>query len=104
MEPTRSSSPWIWALTAFGPSSRMILLTFLAFSWEMPSSIDATSWYSLPDSVGLAGVQRLQRDPALDQLGLEDVEDGLDPVLGVRLHQDLLAADQEIEAPTPLKS
>ena len=83
---TRSSSPWIWALTPFGPSSRMILATFLAFSWEMPCLIVASILYSLPDSCGLAGLQRLQRDAALDQLVLEHVEDRLDPLLGVRLH------------------
>ncbi|CAM5726916.1 hypothetical protein SGLAM104S_05832 [Streptomyces glaucescens] len=41
LELTRSSSPWTWAFTPLGPSSRMIFATFLAFSWEMPSSIDA---------------------------------------------------------------
>ena len=34
---TRSSSPWICDLTDFGPSSRMILPIFFAFSCEMPS-------------------------------------------------------------------
>ena len=38
---TRSSSPWICALTDLGPSSRMILEIFLAFSLEMPCSIVA---------------------------------------------------------------
>ena len=36
-----------------------------------------------------------QRDAALDELLLEDVEHGLDALLGVRLHQDLLAAELE---------
>ena len=34
---TRSSSPWICALTPLGPSSRISLLIFLAFSELMPS-------------------------------------------------------------------
>ena len=33
---TRISSPWIWALTPLGPSSRMSLVIFLAFSLAMP--------------------------------------------------------------------
>ena len=78
-ELTRSSSPWIWALTPLGPSSRMILAIFLAFSWVMPSFSVTQSLYSLPDSWRLGRVQDLQRDTALDQLALEDVEDRLRP-------------------------
>ena len=36
LELTRISSPWICALTPLGPSSRMILVIFLAFSLSMP--------------------------------------------------------------------
>ena len=32
---------WIWALTFFGPSSRISLETFFAFSWLMPSFVVA---------------------------------------------------------------
>src|SRR5215212_4238800 len=39
----------------------------------------------------LAGVERLQADPTLDQLGLEDVEHRFHSFLGVGLHIDLLA-------------
>src|SRR5699024_4108136 len=41
---------------------------------------------------GLAVLERLQRDSALDQLRLEHVEDGLDPVFAVGLHLNRLAA------------
>ena len=41
LEDTRSSSPWIWALTDLGPSSRISLATFLAFSVVMPSVVVA---------------------------------------------------------------
>ena len=34
---TRSSSPWICALTPFGPSSRISLDSFFAFSWVIPA-------------------------------------------------------------------
>ena len=33
---TRISSPWIWVLTVLGPSSRISLVIFLAFSLLMP--------------------------------------------------------------------
>ena len=39
---TRSSSPWIWVLTPFGPRSRISLVTFLAFSALMPCFVVAT--------------------------------------------------------------
>src|SRR5664279_1588027 len=42
-----------------------------------------------------AGIQRPQRDAPLDQLLLEDLEHRLHPLLGARLHQDLLAAELE---------
>src|SRR3954470_18984884 len=50
----------------------------------------------------VAGVQRLERDPALDQLLLEDLERGLHPLLAVGLEADgLLAgpADRRVGAP-----
>jgi hypothetical protein len=37
----------------------------------------------------------LEGDPALDELRLEDVEDGEDALLGVRDHDDLLAAPRD---------
>jgi len=36
LEETRISSPWICALTPLGPSSRISLVIFLAFSLLMP--------------------------------------------------------------------
>ena len=96
---TRSSSPWIWDLTVFGPSSRMILAIFLAFSWSMPSLRAISRRYSLPESRGVAFsslpvVEVLQRDLPLDQPGLEDVEDGLGALLGVGLDEDRVLAGE----------
>src|SRR5690606_40008064 len=44
---------------------------------------------SLADALPIYG------DAALDQLGLEDIEDSLHPVLGVRLHEDLLPGPRD---------
>ena len=49
---TRSSSPSICALTAFGPCSRMIFEIFFAFSWSRPSVREASIRYSLPRASG----------------------------------------------------
>ncbi|CPU64588.1 Uncharacterised protein [Mycobacteroides abscessus] len=49
---TRTSSPVIWVFTALGPSSRMILVIFFAFSLDRPSLRVATRRYSLPDALG----------------------------------------------------
>ena len=70
------------------------MLIFLAFSWVMPSLRATSRRYSLPGRLAgrLAEVEGLERDLALDQLGLEDVEDGADPLLGVGLHEDVVAA------------
>ena len=89
---TRSSSPWICDLTVLGPSSRMILPIFLAFSWEMPSLSVEVMRYSLLPANGLARLEALERDAALDELRLEHVEHGLGALLGVRLDEDRLAA------------
>jgi len=70
------SVAWICALTLFGPSSRISLATFLAFSVEMPS-LRATA--ILKTSAGLtqfAGVEDLQRQLPLDQPVLEHAEHG----------------------------
>ena len=85
---TRSWSPWICACTPLGPSSRMIFEIFLASSWAMPSLIVAGEPELLARRLGLAGVERLQRDAALDQLLLEDVEHRLRALLAVRLDLD----------------
>src|SRR6201995_5612583 len=66
LDETRSSSPCTWAFTPLGPSSRMILPSFLASSWLMPSLRLIASRYSLPD-----------------QLVLEHVEDGVGPLFAV---------------------
>src|SRR5690606_8239459 len=49
---TRTSSPWIWVFTPFGPSSRIILVIFFATSEDRPSLIVPASWYSLPEGCG----------------------------------------------------
>ena len=49
MDETRSSSPWIWAFTPLGPSSRISLLIFLASSEEMPSLRVIPILLSVPD-------------------------------------------------------
>src|ERR1700761_293478 len=56
---TRSSSPWTCARTPLGPSSLMILETFFAFSWVMPSLRAIEMRYSLPDAFGSAGGRRV---------------------------------------------
>ena len=43
LEDTRTSSPWIRALTPLGKDSRMALVIFLAFSWLRPSRSGQTS-------------------------------------------------------------
>ena len=104
MDETRSSSPWTWARTPFGPSSRMIFEIFLRVVLRDALLEAAASRYSLPDGFGLAGVEHLERDAAPDQLVLEHVEDGLGPLLAVGLDLDALSPDQAMEAPTPRKS
>src|SRR4051794_18587123 len=49
---TRSWSPWIWAWTPFGPSSRIFLLIALAFSDSIPWMILQSIRYVLPDCLG----------------------------------------------------
>ena len=72
---TRSSSPWICALTPLGPSSRISLAIFLASSDAMPS-LRVIDLGLLAGLARLGGVEDLQALAALDQLLLEDVEDG----------------------------
>ncbi|QCU77413.1 hypothetical protein E7744_03660 [Citricoccus sp. SGAir0253] len=52
----------------------------------------------LARGVRLAGVQGLQRDVALDELGLEHVQHRLHALLGGGLHQDPLAAEVDLGA------
>ncbi len=49
---TRSWSPWIWAWTPRGPSSRIFLAIFLASSWPMPCLSVLAMTYCLPDWLG----------------------------------------------------
>ena len=50
LDETRSSSPWMVAFTPLGPSSRMSLVIFLAWSWAMPSLTVDSMRYSLPEA------------------------------------------------------
>src|SRR5215510_5579723 len=55
--------------------------------------LDAGGDLDLPAGrTGVAGVEGLERDAALDQLALEHVEDRERPVLGVRAHLDAVLA------------
>ncbi|MPM91673.1 hypothetical protein SDC9_138805 [bioreactor metagenome] len=45
----------------------------------------------LARQLGLAGLHRLQVDPTAHQLRLEDIPDGLHPLLAAGLHRDLVA-------------
>ena len=79
---TRSSSPCICTLTPLGPSSRISLPTFLASSVVMPSLRAMLIFDSRPDCRG-SPASRIFSELAFDQLLLEDVEDGVGPVVGV---------------------
>ena len=61
----------------------MSLATFFACSWVMPCLSATRDLALLAGLPRLAGVERLERHAALDQLVLEHVEHGLHPVLGV---------------------
>ena len=82
LEETRSSSPWICALTPLGPSSRISLEIFLASSELMPSLRAIPILLAGPDWRGSDGVEDLEADLALDQLLLEHLEDGAGAVVG----------------------
>ena len=92
---TRSSSPWIWVLTLLGPSSRMILVIFLAFSWRdalLEGDVEAVLLARQPRP-GLGDVEVLERDLALDEPGLKTSRTALAALLGVGLDLDDLAGE-----------
>src|SRR5699024_3962011 len=79
-------------LDALGPlvaDDRRDLLRIVLVDAFLEGGIDAVL---IAGGIGLAVLERLQRDSALDQLRLEHVEDGLDPVFAVGLHLNRLAA------------
>ena len=57
-----------WALTAFGPSSRMSLPSFLACSWVIPAWKVMAILYSLPEERGSSAVSDLSESWRLTSL------------------------------------
>ena len=89
---TRTSSPWIWVLTCLGSlvaDELGDLLGVLAADALLERAGDLVG---LAGGLRLAGVEGLHRDVAADQLLLEDVDGGLDALLGGRRQLDGLVA------------
>src|SRR5215831_17965996 len=101
---TRSSSPWTWARTPFGPSSRMILEIFLALSWVMPSLRATPIRYSLPDGFGSPVSRVLSETPRLTSLSLKTSRTALARSSLLARMSTACSPDQVIEAPAPRKS
>src|SRR5580692_1724742 len=101
---TRSSSPWTWARTPFGPSSRMIFDSFLALSWLMPSLRATASRYSLPESLGSAGSRVLSDTPRLTSLSLNTSRTAIARSSLLARMSTACSPDQAMDAPTPRKS
>src|SRR5579864_4033894 len=101
---TRSSSPWTWARTPFGPSSRMIFDSFLALSWLMPSLRATAIRYSLPDSLGSAGSSVFSDTPRLTSLSLNTSRTALARSSLLARMSTAWSPDQVMDAPTPRKS
>ena len=81
----------------------MIFATFLAFSWEMPSSIEAKILYSLPESCGSPASSAFSEIPRLISLDWKTSRMALtrsSEFASIRI----FSPDQAIEAPTFLKS
>ncbi len=81
----------------------MSLATFFAFSWEIPSSIDAKILYSLPESWGSPASRAFSEMPRLISLDWKTSRTAFtrsSELASMRI----FSPDQEIEAPTPLKS
>src|SRR6478752_1909457 len=105
---TRSSSPWICVLMPLGPSSRMILATFLAVSLLRPSLMSASRRYSLPDGFGSGpssppvsrDFSEIPRRISLVWNTSRTASTRSDELAIMRIFSPLHA----IDAPTPLKS
>src|SRR5579875_842124 len=104
LEDTRSSSPWTCARTPLGPSSRMILDTFLAFSWEMPSFRVTEMRYSLPDGLGSAASRCLSETPRLTSFSLKTSRTALARSSLLARISTPCSPDHAMDAPTPRKS
>src|SRR5271165_6963385 len=101
---TRSSSPWTCARTPLGPSSLMILETFLAFSWEMPSFKVIEMRYSLPDSRGSPASRCLSETPRLTSFSLKTSRTALARSSLLARISTPCSPDHAMDAPTPRKS
>src|SRR5215475_2885339 len=101
---TRSSSPWTWARTPFGPSSRMILEIFLALSWVMPSLRLTLIRYSLPDGFGSPASRVLSETPRLTSLSLKTSRTALARSSLLARMSTACSPDHAMDAPTPRKS
>src|SRR5215469_11668436 len=101
---TRSSSPWTCARTPLGPSSLMILETFFAFSWVMPSLRATEMRYSLPDAFGSAGSRCLRETLRLTSFSLKTSRTALARSSLLARISTPCSPDQAMEAPTPRKS
>src|SRR6202034_2394846 len=104
LDETRSSSPCTWALTPFGPSSLMILETFLAFSWEMPSLIAIAIRYSLPDNFGSGASRCFSEMPRLTSFSLKTSRIALARSSLLARISTPFSPDQAMDAPTLRKS
>src|SRR5881227_1455972 len=101
---TRSSSPWTWALTPFGPSSLMILESYLALSWVMPSWRATLIRYSLPESFGSPASSVLREMPRLTSLSLKTSRTALARSSPLARMSMALSPDQAMDAQAPRKS
>src|SRR5580693_7513925 len=101
---TRSSSPWTCARTPLGPSSLMILETFFAFSWVMPSLRTIEMRYSLPDALGSPVSRCLRETPRLTSLSLNTSRTALARSSLLARISTPCSPDHAMDAPTPRKS
>src|SRR6266496_2876485 len=101
---TRSSSPWTWARTPFGPSSLMIFEIFLALSCVMPSLRATLIRYSLPEAFGSPASRALSDTPRLTSLSLNTSRTALARSSLLARMSTAWLPDQEMDAPTPRKS
>src|SRR5215469_8029600 len=104
LDETLSSSPWIWARTPFGPSSRMIFEIFLESSCEMPSLSPTARRYSLPEALGSPASRTLSDTERLTSLSLNTSSTALARSSLFALISTAWLPDQTIDAPTPRKS
>ncbi|CUR54537.1 hypothetical protein NOCA2170109 [metagenome] len=101
---TRSSSPWICALTPLGPSSRISLLIFLASSEEMPSLRAMEILLTWPDWRGSEASRIFSDWLRLTSLPWKTSRTALARSSAEALISIACSPCHSIEAPVPLKS